>query len=128
MVIYGKGWGRQLPSCHDVKPFNISLRKVARLYGAHKYVLNVINSDNVQCGVNMRCFEAMAAKAVLVTEKVDDLPLCFDVANDLVLISDFEKQVEDLEIGSRFHGISVKGAEKVLQSHIYDERVKSILS
>jgi spore maturation protein CgeB len=77
MQIYGKGWDKPMPESHQVHARNIPLAKVAKLYGSHQYVLNIINSNNIKHGLNMRCFETVSAGAVLITDRVKDFSRCF---------------------------------------------------
>lgn len=88
--IYGKGWDKPFPSHHKVHPKTISLDAVASLYGSHRYVLNIINSNNIKHGLNMRCFEAVSAGAWLVTDHVEDFSRCFEERDPASTYRDIE--------------------------------------
>ncbi len=93
--IYGKGWDKPMPAGHQVHPRNIPLSQVAQLYGSHRYVLNIINSNNIKHGLNMRCFEAISAGAILVTDRVKDFGRCFS-GNDPVICYDNVEELNSL--------------------------------
>jgi spore maturation protein CgeB len=126
--IYGKGWNKALPAAHQIMPHNIPLQEVARLYGQHKFVLNIINSNNIKCGLNMRCFEATAAGAILVTDWVEDLPRCFASEKDVL----YYRSVDQLEglTSTPEHilkQIALSGQQKTLTTHDYTHRIQQII-
>lgn len=82
--VYGKGWDKLKSDSIKAHPHNLSLSQVADLYQQYKYVLNIINHNNTRIGLNMRCFEAIGAGAILVTEYSSDLLHCFNIEKDLI--------------------------------------------
>lgn len=130
VVIYGKGWDKPLPPQHEVHPHNIPLEKVAQLYGAHKYVLNIINSNNIKNGLNMRCFEATAAGAVLITDEVKDLGRCFEVGEEVWTYrnaQEIDTTVKTPMDSNSAHNLAAKGTCNTLDHHTYKHRVSAIL-
>lgn len=127
--IYGKGWERFQVPLAQVHPRNIPLSQVAGLYGRHQKVLNVINSDNVTAGLNMRCFEATAAGACLITDWVADLERCFVAGEEVMAYASAAQLVERMS-GSDGRGAAVvagRGCERSRQTHSYASRITRIV-
>ncbi|MGB3622993.1 MAG: glycosyltransferase [Ketobacter sp.] len=126
--IYGKGWDKPMPSSHQVHSRNIPLADVARLYGSHRYVLNIINSNNIKHGLNMRCFETVSAGAVLITDRVADLPRCFN-ANDPVITYGDLAELNSILIKLDQHSIRGHSGPNTdaLMKYDYTDRVLSMM-
>ena len=129
MLIIGKGWNKHNHSAHNVISKNIPLVEVANLYQAHSFVLNIINSNNIKNGLNMRCFEAPACQALLITDQVADLHLCYQKDKEVFVyqsaqdISKFLTFVED----NHYKEIITQGYDKVSSSHTYRIRLEKIM-
>lgn len=131
LAIYGKGWQRLRGTPHRIHAANIPLSRVARLYGEHRYVLNVINSNNIVSGLNMRCFEAPAAGACLVTDNVADLPRCYVGGEEVVVYPGAEALDDTLAALAaddlRAQAIAARGQARCLRDHTYAQRVRAMI-
>lgn len=132
LAVYGKGWDRMRGTPHHIHARNISLARVAGLYGAHKFVLNVINSNNIVSGLNMRCFEAPAAGACLVTDLVADLPHCYEAGKE-VAVYDGAQELNDVlallqHDDQRAAGIAAHGRLRCLAEHTYARRIAAMVN
>lgn len=73
LEVYGKGWeSDQVPENQTWHNNNLPLSEVMQKYAEHKYVLNIINTDNIANGLNMRCFEVPASGATLISKHYKD--------------------------------------------------------
>ncbi|MBL4583338.1 MAG: glycosyltransferase [Pseudomonadales bacterium] len=130
MRIIGKGWGDMKGTPHNVFGKNISLGEVASLYRQHNFVLNNINSNNINCGLNMRCFEAPASGALLITDNVPDIELCYEPGAEVVVYGAgedvLEFYLELIEDVSRREEIQCAGVNRVNQYHTYQRRLESV--
>lgn len=131
MLVIGKGWEKKLnEKNHKVISKNINQKELARLYQEYKYVLNIINTENIKNGLNMRCFEAPGCKALLITDNVRDLPRCYCENNDVVVYTS-AKQITSLltSLPDNTFNMKIKSSyEKVYTSHTYKKRIQSILN
>ncbi len=126
--IIGKGWPALPP--HQVEPHNISQTQLARLYGEHQRVLNIINRDNVSGGLNMRCFEAPAAGAALVSEHITDLERIFVPGENVIAFKDpAELSTQLAQISeAKLAEIARAGQHTVLSAHTYSHRLRELIS
>lgn len=105
-----------------------SPREMATVYGRSKIVLNAsINGD-----VNMRVFEAMAAGALLVTDRIGNgLADLFEEGIHFVAYEgpdDARRKIDHyLEHGEEREKIACAGQELVLERHTYSRRLDTIL-
>lgn len=131
MRIIGKGWGSMTGTPHIITGENISITEVAKLYKKHKFVLNNINSDNINCGLNMRCFEAPASGALLITDDVPDLKLCYEPGNEVVFYRNAQQLTEQytaLCVGNQERQtIQKAGTERAFGHHTYSHRLETII-
>ncbi|MDN5525355.1 glycosyltransferase, partial [Acinetobacter sp.] len=123
LTIYGKGWHQLQKADCITHPHNIPLTDVAQLYRQHKFVLNVINKNNIRQGMNMRCFEAPACGCILVSEYVKDLELVFDTQEEIICFSNPDELAQSLRNNKIIPEIA---HNKVLNYHSYLHRVKQI--
>lgn len=124
MTIYGKGWDKLNKIDCEIHSHNIQLNQVAELYRSHKYVLNVINKQNIRQGMNMRCFEAPACGCVLVSEYVEDLKYSFDLKRDIICFSspkELQKMLNNSSIDPAF------AMHKVEKNHTYKHRIMTLV-
>ncbi|MFP5441217.1 MAG: glycosyltransferase [Gammaproteobacteria bacterium] len=132
LAVYGKGWDRMRGTPHRIHARNISLARVAALYGAHKLVLNVINSNNIVSGLNMRCFEAPAAGACLVTDRVADLPHCYEAGREVAVYDGAQELNEVLASlqhdDQRAAGMAAQGRQRCLAEHTYARRIAAMVN
>jgi spore maturation protein CgeB len=120
MTVVGKRWERLGKTQHTVLAKNVGIQEVGDLYREHRFVLNVINTNNVRSGLNMRCFEAPACGAVLVSSKVADFDLVSGFENSL-----FFDRVENLE--TRLADYKAV-ADSVTFPHSYQDRLSSMIA
>lgn len=127
--IYGKGWERLQSPLAEVHPRNVRLSQVAALYGRHQKVLNIINSDNVAAGLNMRCFEATAAGACLITDWVADLERCFVVGEEVAAYASVAQFGECMSVlaGGGAARLAGRGENRTRHDHSYASRITWIV-
>lgn len=125
VTVYGKGWDKLKSDYVSVHSYNLSLQQVAWLYQQYQYVLNIINRNNTRMGLNMRCFEAIAAGAILVTQYSNDLGKCFDVEKDLIYFSNAGELTDKLAE----YPVSQAQAScaKVQAEHTYAQRLTTVI-
>lgn len=131
MLVIGKGWGKKLNrENHKVVSKNINQEELAKLYQEYNYVLNIINTENIKNGLNMRCFEAPGCKALLVTDDVKDLPYCYTENLD-VLVYDTACQIPTLlaSQNKKSQTATIENGHKIAQEmHTYKVRIQSIIN
>lgn len=133
LSLYGKGWDKLNSDKIETHAKNIHITKVADLYREHQFVLNVINRKNIREGLNMRCFEAPACGALLITEYTADLDKCFTIDED-VLAFDAQLPISS-QIDTMLSKISPdklqrranRAREKVVLEHTYSKRMEQII-
>lgn len=132
LSVYGKGWERMTQTPHRIHAANISLAKVAKLYCSHRVVLNAINSSNIVSGLNMRCFEAPAAGACLVSDNVADLSHCYTAGSEVFVYenaSELDDVLSRLARDDALAGqVAAAGQARCLNSHTYAVRVACLLN
>ncbi len=131
MVIVGKGWDKLSKTGHTVVSRNVSIEQAAEYYRQHSYVLNIINTKNISVGLNMRCFEAPASGAVLITDNVRDLPLNYQAGTDVLTYdsaADINTLLRSLRKGGQdASAVEKSGMEKAQADHTYAHRVRTVL-
>ena len=130
ITVIGKGWGRIHDSQHHVTNRNIANKEVAKLYQQHACVLNIINSNNISHGLNMRCFEAPACGALLITDNVKDLPKSYKPDELVTYSSPQELSTLYSKLCSNpktIEQISKNGNQRAKSEHTYMHRIKEII-
>ncbi len=132
MTVVGKGWDKIQDTHHNVIGKNVSNKQVAKLYQQHACVLNIINSGNIKNGLNMRCFEAPACGAVLITDNVVDLQYCYTQGSEVL---SYRRPDELSEIYRNLRNdptqttkIKINGNIRAVKQHTYAQRVRKITS
>jgi len=91
----------------------------------------LIISDSIKDDINMRTFEALAAKKCLLTNEIPTLGDLFENGKDLVTYRTIEEAVESartlLVDHARRGAIAESGYKKVMENHTYAHRAKTIL-
>jgi spore maturation protein CgeB len=136
--IWGPGW-ETLPSSSPLKKFvragHTRPDEWIKIYSASKIVLCIHYHDpsgKIPCyQASPRVYETLACGAFLIVDGQRDLFQLFKPGEDLVVFRD-EKELRMmvkyyLEHPEESKRIAAKGREKVLESHTYRERVKTIL-
>jgi glycosyltransferase involved in cell wall biosynthesis len=108
-----------------------SPEEMAAIYSRSKIVVNISRDDHLS-DANLRCFEAMAAGALLITAKPTELAdygfiegvhyIAFESESDLCL-----KVKSFLADDTARQGIARAGRSLVIDKHTYDRRVDTIL-
>lgn len=131
-TLIGKGWKNAGHSGDERLNKNIPILQVARLYQEHSTVLNVLNKKNVRHGLNMRCFEATACGAILLTEDSPDNERCFAVGEEILTYrqpEDVVRHMADLAADpERRQMIAKRGQERTLAEHCYHHRIMQLLN
>ncbi len=108
-----------------------SFEEMTEIYGSSRVVVNV-SRDDWPADANMRCFEAMAAGALLVTRVPSELTaLGFEEG---VHFAGYRDPAEAADVVAKFLGdeagrlaIATRGHELVAREHTYDARAAAIL-
>ena len=131
MIVIGKGWERIKDIQHRVISRNISNQEVAVLYQQHACVLNIINSNNINNGLNMRCFEVPACGALLITDNVTDLKNCYHQEEVITYSATDELSSLYRTLISKpadVVRISKNGNKRALSDHTYASRIMTVNS
>ncbi|WP_250656604.1 CgeB family protein [Alkalimarinus coralli] len=130
MTVAGKGWDKIADTHHKVIGKNVSNKQVAKLYQQHACVLNIINSGNIKNGLNMRCFEAPACGAVLITDNVIDLANCYVDGTEVLTYENPESLASVyrmiLDDDTKQKRIARAGSLKASDKHSYACRIEAI--
>ncbi len=106
--------------------------KLARLYGQHFAVFNLLQPPNTVHGLNLRAFEAPAAGALATYPDVPDLPGAFVPDEEVVVYRDLPELKEKIDrlqhAPSRAAAIAAAGRARVLREHTFAHRAARILS
>lgn len=118
-------------SMNDVRR-RYSHEELASIYGRSKIVVNVSRDDHLS-DANLRCFEAMAAGALLITIAPTELSELGLVAGEHYVAAPTLESIPDLvahylEDESHRTNIALAGRRKTLAEHTYDRRVDTILA
>jgi spore maturation protein CgeB len=131
IAIYGRGWERMNNRLHTIHNHLINIRRVAKLYGTHRAVLNVMNEMNVKHGLNQRNFEPLACKSVLLTEQARDLELCFEPGTEILAYKDadelndlYNRVRQDVSFAQR---IAEAGFRRLMAEHTYTHRIQAMV-
>lgn len=105
---------------------------VARLYGTHFAVFNLLQPPNTVHGLNLRAFEAPAAGALATYPDVPDLPLAFAPDEEVVVYRDLpelKEKIDRLQRDlARAAAIAAAGRARVLREHTFAHRAARILA
>lgn len=131
-TLIGKGWQHSTVAADHIFNKNIPIAQVAHLYRKHDLVLNVLNRKNVRYGLNMRCFEASACGAVLLTEDSPDNEHCFKEGEEILVYQrpeDIGELIQHLrESPEAISRIAQRGQKRTRQEHCYHHRILQILN
>lgn len=130
-IVIGPKW----PTIHNahIRILNkrISLSSVKDLYMQHRFVLNIINSDNIFCGLPARCFDATASGCCLITDDVADLRKNFDVGREVAIYSDsksLNQQILNLTANLDYaKKIADAGKARTAKNHLLKHRLSLML-
>ena len=106
--------------------------KLARLYGRHFAVFNLLQPPNTVHGLNLRAFEAPAAGALATYPEVPDLPGAFEPDEEVVVYRDLpglKEKIDQLQRDpARAAAIAAAGRARVLREHTFAHRAARILA
>jgi spore maturation protein CgeB len=125
LKIYGNDWPPGFPCYCGKAIYNEELSKA---YSSAKIVLN---QHGLKCGFNMRCWETLACKAFLLTDKVNGMEDVFEIGKHFVAYNDAE-EAKELAIYYIFaekerKRIAEAGYDCVTKNHTYVHRLKQLL-
>lgn len=96
-------------------------------YAQSKICFNISMKDDL----NMRCFEVMGSKSLLLTDRQSNIEEFFEDKKDLVLYDSLDDMVEKakyyLSHDDEREAIALSGYNKVISNHTIDHRLKVIL-
>ncbi len=131
ITVFGKGWQASSTPGDERIGKNIPIAEVARRYRQHEAVLNVLNRNNVRQGLNMRCFEATACGALLITESSPDNARCFVPGQEIITYEQPEEIREQMawlrSQPDRLATIALQGQHRTLTEHGYHHRIRQLL-
>ena len=130
LQLYGRGWARLPSGCHQIHARRIGLKELASVYRTHLAVLNVRNERNVMVGLNQRHFDPYLAGTPVVADNQDDLPLCFEPGNEVLVFRDVD-ELNDLygrlrREPERAAAVGEAGRRRVLAEHTYGQRLSAL--
>ncbi len=106
--------------------------KLARLYGEHFAVFNLLQPPNTVHGLNLRAFEAPAAGALATYPDVPDLPGAFTPDEEVVVyrsLPELKEKIDRLQRDpARAAAIAAAGRARVLREHTFAHRASRILA
>lgn len=130
-IVIGKGWPGPTRPGDRILSHNISLAAVAARYKQSEIVLNVLNHNNVRHGLNMRCFEATACGALLLTETTPDNARCFQVGREILIYnapSDIDAQIQALRSEpEKIQEVARLGQQRTISEHFYHHRLRTLI-
>lgn len=130
-TVIGKGWRAHPGRQDEYLDRSIDLASVAAHYRASSVVLNVLNRNNVRHGLNMRCFEATACGALLLTEESPDNSRCFVPGEEIITYNspaDADRLLHELSADrSRLETIALRGQQRTSSAHLYQHRLQTII-
>jgi len=130
LQLYGRGWVRLPRGCHQVHARRIGLEELAAVYRSHLAVLNVRNERNVMAGLNQRHFDPYLAGTPVIADNQDDLPLCFEPGQEVLVYRDAD-ELNDLYVRlrrepERAAAVGAAGRRRVLAEHTYGHRLAAL--
>lgn len=130
-TVYGSGWPALSRPHIKINNYRISIEKTRKLYRQYKYVLNIINSNNITTGLPARCFDVTARGACLITDKVADLSLNFNAENEVLVYDSAEhlnvilgKLQATPELGQ---SIAEAGRRRTINNHTFVNRLDELM-
>lgn len=126
--IIGPRWPRFDNPLIQVSARRVSVEKARQLYLEHKFVLNVINTNNIISGLPARCFDATAHGACLLTDNVADLARNFVPGREVVAYlsaQDLSARMASLLAGEA-ESIAAAGYRRTLGHHTFAHRLATL--
>lgn len=123
--VIGPGWPAFRNPKITVTPRRMAVMKARELYRQHKFVLNIINRDNIISGLPSRCFDATAHGACLLTDNVTDLARNFEPGREVLAYDDagqlagLMRTLADADLGA----IAEAGQQRTAREHRFADRL-----
>lgn len=128
ILVIGPGWPMLDNPKAKIIQQRVSIRKTRRLYARHKFVLNIMNENNVINGLPQRCFDATIHGACLLLNATPDTSLNFREGED-VFIFRSPSEIEHLTLANdKAEAIAEQGRKKSVVAHTFTSRVKQIIT
>lgn len=109
----------------------ISPANVAKYYGSHLAVINILNEAHVINNLSQRSFEPCAAGSIVLQEHTVDLEKCFEIGKEILSFSNREELNENFDrilADSKFaKNIAQAGKKRVLAEHTFAHRLQKTL-
>ena len=109
----------------------ISPANVAKYYGSHLAVINILNEAHAINNLSQRSFEPCAAGSIVVNEHTVDLERCFEIGKETLSFSNGEELNDNFDrilADSKFaKNIAQAGKKRVLAEHTFAHRLQHIL-
>ena len=129
--VIGPNWPRLKNTAIRINNKRLALADVRKLYTKHKYVLNVINSNNIISGLPARCFDVTGHGACLITDDVADLRLNLEPGKECLVIPRLSSGSAVSHILSNAtnvaQSIAQAGQTRTLKEHTWTNRWDSII-
>jgi len=132
--LYGIKWSKLhfKPHNWNIKTNKIDFQKLIKIYNSTKFSLNITQMENVNKGINMRVFETIACGSCLLSDNLEDIPLCFEPNKEILVynnIDELKELIDKVENDKNLSKTIVKNAQKRLQSsdYTYKNRTNHII-
>lgn len=130
-AIYGAHWDAKLLSQHRVRNRRIALKDLHRFYNQTSAALTVFSPETNISGMNMRVFEASACGALVLTDAMRDLPLCYEVGTEVLVYrsaAELDGYLRALrEDPDCYRAVAEAGYQRTLADHGYQARAQRIV-
>ncbi len=126
--IIGPRWPRLDNPLIQVSARRVSVEKARQLYLEHKFVLNVINTNNIISGLPARCFDATAHGACLLTDNVADLARNFEPGREVLAYDNAEHLATRLQeiSDAKAAAMAYAGQQRSLHQHLFAHRLATL--
>jgi spore maturation protein CgeB len=134
LELYGIKWNslESKPLIWDINNQKIDYKKLIDIYNSTKYSLNITQMNNVNRGINMRVFETIACGSCLLSDNLEDIPLCFEPDKEILIYNnsdELEEMAERLINDKSFAETIIKNGSSRLHkcNYTYKDRTKFIM-
>lgn len=139
LVVYGRHWKKMQSLVSDQLWKKVILRDVWQdeLYDIMYQSKIIININQwgwhgVESGVNLRVFEVLGAKRLLITEYCEELKQLFELGKEIETFKTIEELVEKVDYylahEEERHRIAQRGFERVQRDHTWETRARQLLT
>lgn len=132
MTVIGPKWENLGNKKITINNRKINRAEVVRIYNTHTAVLNISQNENVINGLSMRCFEAAACGAAVVTDNLGDIDFCFNRGEEILVYNDaseLSEVINRLQTDRKMiQRVAKSGQQRVRAEHTYKHRVEKIIN